>query len=70
MLILARSLRELRFSELMEVYADSNLEKAENWPDLPRGLALQLAEQEGMRLPEISMDGVAPESVCRLYVTE
>lgn len=31
---------------------------------------LQLAEQEGMRLPEISMDGVAPESVCRLYVTE
>ena len=46
MLILARSLRELRFSELMEVYADSNLEKAEDWSDLPRGFALQLAEQE------------------------
>ena len=46
MLILARSLRELRFSELMEVYADSNLEKAEDWSDLPRGYALQLAEQE------------------------
>ena len=46
MLILAQSLRELRFAELMEVYADSNREKASDWPDLPPMFALQLAEQD------------------------
>lgn len=46
MLILATSLRQLRFGELMEVYADSNEEKASDWPDLPHGFALQLAEQD------------------------
>ena len=46
MLIIAKSLRQLRFSELMEVYADSNREKAEDWPNLPPMFALQLAEQE------------------------
>lgn len=46
MLIIANSLRELRFGELMEVYADSNAKKASDWPNLPRGFALQLAEQE------------------------
>ena len=30
----------------MEVYADSNAEKASEWPDLPHGFALQLAEQD------------------------
>lgn len=46
MLILATSLRQLRFSELMEVYADSNEEKASDWPNLPHGYALTLAEQD------------------------
>ena len=46
MLILATSLRQLRFGELMEVYADSNEEKASDWPNLPHGYALTLAEQD------------------------
>lgn len=46
MLILAASLRQLRFGELMEVYSDSNEEKASDWPDLPHGFALLLAEQD------------------------
>ena len=46
MLGIFTSARDLRFGELMEVYADSNLEKAEDWPNLPRGFALQLAEQD------------------------
>lgn len=46
MLILAHSLRDLRFGALMEVYADSNEEKASDWPNLPRGHALTLAEQD------------------------
>ena len=46
MLILAHSLRELRFGELMSVYAGSNREKAEDWPDLPPMFALQQAEEE------------------------
>ena len=39
MLFLARSLRELQFSQLMEVYIEGNLEKAED------GLSLLEAEQ-------------------------
>lgn len=39
MLLLARSLRELQFSQLMEVYIEGNLEKAED------GLSLLEAEQ-------------------------
>ena len=46
MLILVHSLRELRFGELMEVYVDSNREKASDWPNLPPLFALQLAEQD------------------------
>ena len=46
MLILAYSLREIRFGELMEVYAQSNEEAASQWPNLPVGYALTLAEQE------------------------
>ena len=46
MLILVTSLRQLRFGELMEVYADSNEEKATDWPNLPHGYALTLAEQD------------------------
>ena len=46
MLILVHSLRDLRFGELMEVYADSNREKAKDWPNLPPMFALQLAEQD------------------------
>ena len=30
----------------MEVYADSNAEKASDWPNLPHGYALTLAEQD------------------------
>ena len=46
MLILAHSIRELQFSDLMVVYADSNREKATDWPNLPPMFALQLAEQD------------------------
>lgn len=46
MLRIFTAARDLRFGELMEVYADSNLEKAEDWPNLPKGFALQLAEQD------------------------
>ena len=46
MLILTKSLRKIRFGELMEVYADSNAEKASDWPNLPHGYALTLAEQD------------------------
>lgn len=46
MLILARSLRELRFGELMEVYADSNAETARQWFHYPSGFALQRAEDD------------------------
>ena len=46
MLLLAHSLRDLRFGELMEVYAQSNEETAMQWPNLPRGYALTLAEQD------------------------
>lgn len=46
MLILATSLRQLRFGELMAVYADSNEEAAGDWPNLPIGYALTLAEQD------------------------
>ena len=46
MLVLTHSLRELRFGELMAVYIDSIAEAASDWPDLPPGLACQLAEQD------------------------
>ena len=46
MLIIAKSMRDLRIGELMEVYAQSNLEKTSDWPNLPKGFALQLAEQD------------------------
>ena len=46
MLILATSLRQIRFGELMEVYGDSNEEKTSDWPNLPHGYALTLAEQD------------------------
>ncbi len=46
MLILVTSMRQLRLGELMAVYAASLEEKATDWPDLPRGFALQLAEQD------------------------
>ena len=46
MLLIATSIRQLRFGELMEVYADSNTEKASDWPNLPHGYALTLAEQD------------------------
>ena len=46
MLILAKSIRELRFSELMQVYEQSNREAAEDRKHLPPLFALQLAEQD------------------------
>ena len=46
MLIVAKSLRDLRFSELMQVYEQSNLEAAGERKDLPPMFALQLAEQD------------------------
>ena len=46
MLIIATSLRDLRFSELMQVYEQSNLEAAAERKNLPSMFALQLAEQD------------------------
>ena len=47
MLYVANKLSELKFSSLMEIYVEGNLENArEFWPDLPEGLQLLRAEQE------------------------
>ena len=46
MLVIAKSFRDLRFSELMQVYEQSNLEAAEERKNLPPMFALQLAEQD------------------------
>lgn len=47
MLKLVRNMRELPFRALMDVYAEGNREKAvDEWPDLPEGLALEMAEQD------------------------
>ncbi len=46
MLIIARSLKELRFSDLMEVYREGNLENARQfWPGVPENQQILLAEQ-------------------------
>lgn len=69
MLMVAKSLRELRFGELMEVYAESNQEKAEDWPDLSRGFALQLAEQDFFQyLKKVFFS--TPRAVCCLWEEE
>ena len=50
MLILARSLRELRFGALMGVYLQGNQEKAErDYPEEPAGAGLRLAEEDFYR---------------------
>lgn len=46
MLIIAKSLRDLRFSELMQVYGQSNREAAQERKNLPPMFALELAEQD------------------------
>lgn len=47
MLILARSIRDLSFSRLMEVYIEGNLENAEEfYPDLTEAQKLMQAEQD------------------------
>lgn len=47
MLIIGRSLRDISFSKLMEVYIEGNLENAEEfWPEMPEGQRLLRAEQE------------------------
>ena len=46
MLIIAKSLKDLRFAELMQVYEQSNLEAASERKNLPAMFALQLAEQD------------------------
>ena len=47
MLILAQSIRDLSFSNLMGVYIEGNLENAEEfYPDLPEGQKLMQAEQD------------------------
>lgn len=46
MLIIANSLKELRYSSLMEVYRESNLENArEFWPGVPENQQILQAEQ-------------------------
>ena len=45
MLYIARSLKELDFARLMEVYEEGNLENGEElWPELPEGLRLIRAD--------------------------
>lgn len=47
MLIIARSLKDLSFGKLMEIYAEGNLENGRDlWPDEPEGRQIALAEQE------------------------
>ena len=46
MLIIAKNLRDLRFSELMQVYGQSNREAAQERKNLPPMFALELAEQD------------------------
>jgi len=46
MLVIAKSFRNLRFAELMQVYEQSNLEAAKERKNLPVMFALQLAEQD------------------------
>ncbi len=46
MLIAAKSMSDLHFGKLMEVYEQSNLEAAEERKNLPPMFALQLAEQD------------------------
>lgn len=47
MLKVIRSMRELEFGQLMNVYAETNIEHAQqNWPDQPDGYRLALAEQD------------------------
>ena len=66
MLILATSLKDLRFAQLMEVYADSNRERAEQWPDLPPMFALEQAEQEHRQyLREVFFS--TPGAVCAVW---
>lgn len=66
MLILARSLRELRLGELMEVYQDSLTDAASQWSNLPSGFALQLAEQDFRQyLAEVFFR--TPGALCALW---
>lgn len=46
MLILAKSLGELRFGELAAVYSDAIQASSAQWSRYPRGLALEMAEQD------------------------
>lgn len=46
MLVIAKSFKDLRFGELMQVYEQSNLEAAAEYRNLPAMFALQLAEQD------------------------
>lgn len=46
MLILAKSLGDLRFGELAAVYCDSIQASSAQWSRYPRGLALEMAEQD------------------------
>lgn len=47
MLVVIRSMRDLRFGELMRVYEQSNLEQGRlKWPDEPEGQQMAQAEQD------------------------
>lgn len=47
MLIVAKSMKDLSFGKLMQVYAEGNLENGQEfWPDEPVGRQLALAEEE------------------------
>ena len=47
MLVVAKSLREIAFGKLMDVYQEGNLENgADRWPDEPEGRQIALAEED------------------------
>ncbi len=47
MLVIVNRLRDLNFRALMDVYIEGNLKNGQdNWPDLPQGQQLLMAEQD------------------------
>lgn len=70
MLRIITKMAELSLPALMPVYEQSNLANAsDNWPDLPNGFALQLAEQEfGQYLREVFFK--TPGAFCAVWEEE
>lgn len=70
MLKIFTKMADISLQSLLPVYEQSNrMSASENWPDLPQGFALQLAEQEfGQYLREIFF--MTPGAVCAVWEVE